>query len=181
MILSTRMAQDFPNINFYSTATGAACYQDQTTLENLRIQYQPPGRPSSTFSHFDPRCSLQDESQDLTLGVVYEQHRIKNTALRPGQHQRPKLRLIIKGDTNFQCHVKGCGKKFDRNYMFKAHLAKHDVSRYRSFACSFHTCTRIFARKVDLERHHSSVHMRERKHSCIFCNRSYARKDTLRR
>ena len=181
MILSTRMAQDFPAVKFYSAAPGAVLYQDQATLDKFRIPYQVSQRFSSTFSHLNPRFNRRVESQNLALARVYDHHRIRSAALRPGQRQRPKLRLIIHGDTNFQCHIKGCGRTFDRNYMFKAHLAKHDTSRYRQFACSFHDCTKIFARKVDLQRHYSSVHMRERKHCCIFCNRSYARKDTLRR
>lgn len=181
MILSTRMAQDFPAVKFYSAAPGAVLYQDQATLDKFRIPYQVSQRFSSTFSDLNPRFNRRVESQNLALARVYDHHRIRSAALRPGQRQRPKLRLIIHGDTNFQCHIKGCGRTFDRNYMFKAHLVKHDTSRYRPFACSFHDCTKIFARKVDLQRHYSSVHMRERKHCCIFCNRSYARKDTLRR
>ncbi|KAJ6788556.1 hypothetical protein PWT90_06193 [Aphanocladium album] len=82
---------------------------------------------------------------------------------------------------NFRCEVGGCGKLFTRSYNYKAHLETHDERREYPFHCSVNGCDKKFARKTDLQRHHQSVHMKERNHGCTFCGRFFARKDTLRR
>ncbi|KAJ3498728.1 hypothetical protein NLG97_g900 [Lecanicillium saksenae] len=82
---------------------------------------------------------------------------------------------------NFRCEVEGCGKLFTRSYNYKAHLETHDERREYPFHCTVSGCDKKFARKTDLQRHHQSVHMKERNHGCTFCGRFFARKDTLRR
>ncbi|TQW03255.1 zinc finger, c2H2 type domain-containing protein [Cordyceps javanica] len=80
---------------------------------------------------------------------------------------------------SFKCDVEGCGKLFTRSYNYKAHLETHDQRRQYPFHCHVHGCDKKFARKTDLQRHHQSVHMKERNHGCTFCGRFFARKDTL--
>ncbi|KAI1845428.1 hypothetical protein JX265_005289 [Neoarthrinium moseri] len=103
--------------------------------------------------------------------------------IRGPHHQRTKQprRLTTKEEANYQCEVKGCGKLFSRSYNYKAHLETHDENREYPFPCAVSGCSKKFVRKTDLQRHHQSVHMKEKNHRCDFCSRLFARKDTLRR
>ena len=95
--------------------------------------------------------------------------------------QRPVRRHTTKEEANFQCTVRGCGKFFSRSYNFKSHMETHDDNREYPFPCQVQNCTKKFVRKTDLQRHHQSVHAKERNHRCDYCGRLFARKDTLRR
>ncbi|KAI5457232.1 hypothetical protein BGZ63DRAFT_365092 [Mariannaea sp. PMI_226] len=95
--------------------------------------------------------------------------------------RRPVRKHTTKEEANFQCEVKGCGKFFSRSYNYKSHLETHDEKREYPFPCPIEGCTKKFVRKTDLQRHHQSVHMKERNHKCDYCGRLFARKDTLRR
>lgn len=95
--------------------------------------------------------------------------------------RRPSRKHTTKEEANFQCEVKGCGKFFSRSYNYKSHLETHDEKREYPFPCPIDGCTKKFVRKTDLQRHHQSVHMKERNHKCDYCGRLFARKDTLRR
>jgi Zinc finger, C2H2 type len=90
----------------------------------------------------------------------------------------PRNKTTI-ANANFQCKV--CGKLFSRSYNYKAHMETHDSSRVYPFPCPLPDCSKKFVRKTDLQRHHQSVHMKERNFQCDFCSRYFARKDTLRR
>jgi hypothetical protein len=105
----------------------------------------------------------------------------KRRAAALARPRRPPRRLTTKEEANFQCEVKGCGKLFSRSYNFKAHMETHDDKREYPFPCTMGDCNKKFVRKTDLQRHHQSVHMKERNHKCDFCGRLFARKDTLRR
>lgn len=94
---------------------------------------------------------------------------------------RQPRKLTTKEDANFQCRVKGCGKLFGRSYNYKAHMETHDAARVYPFPCPVQDCTKKFVRKTDLQRHHQSVHMKQRNFRCDYCQRHFARKDTLRR
>lgn len=94
---------------------------------------------------------------------------------------RMPRKMTTREDANYQCKVKGCGKLFSRSYNFKAHMETHDTSRSYPFPCPLPECNKKFVRKTDLQRHHQSVHMKERNFQCNFCSRFFARKDTLRR
>ncbi|KAI1178154.1 hypothetical protein F4777DRAFT_127706 [Nemania sp. FL0916] len=95
--------------------------------------------------------------------------------------KRPIRKLTSKEDANFQCEVEGCGKLFSRSYNYKAHMETHDKKREYPFSCTYEDCSKKFVRKTDLQRHHQSVHMKEKNHKCDYCGRLFARKDTLRR
>ena len=102
-------------------------------------------------------------------------------ARMPRAQRRVPRRLTTKEEANYQCEVKGCGKLFSRSYNYKAHLETHDEKREYPFPCPVNDCNKKFVRKTDLQRHHQSVHMKERNHRCDYCGRLFARKDTLRR
>ncbi|KAK3397160.1 hypothetical protein B0T20DRAFT_250906 [Sordaria brevicollis] len=102
-------------------------------------------------------------------------------AYRVPRPKRQQRRLTTKEEANFQCEVKGCGKLFSRSYNYKAHLETHEPNRDYPFPCQEAGCTKKFVRKTDLQRHHQSVHLKERSHKCDYCGRLFARKDTLRR
>lgn len=125
-----------------------------------------------------PLYNRRSESQEQpALARSPKQRRIPSTIVRPRQPRR----LTTKEDVNFQCHVKGCGKAFCRSYNFKVHMKTHDASREYPFPCPLKDCTKKFVRKTDLQRHHQSVHMKQRNLRCDYCGRFFARKDTLRR
>lgn len=100
---------------------------------------------------------------------------------RSARPRRAPRRLTTRDEANFQCEVKGCGKLFSRSYNFKAHMETHEEKREYPFPCTADSCYKKFVRKTDLQRHHQSVHMKERNHECDYCGRRFARKDTLRR
>ncbi|KAH6877349.1 hypothetical protein B0T10DRAFT_532380 [Thelonectria olida] len=102
-------------------------------------------------------------------------------ASKNNRTRRPARKHTTKEEANFQCEVKGCGKFFSRSYNYKSHLETHDEKREYPFPCPIDGCTKKFVRKTDLQRHHQSVHMKERNHKCDYCGRLFARKDTLRR
>jgi len=147
-----------------STSTGYLSDSGSTTWHKPEYQpmepehyYPGPPPPPSAFLH-DAR----------------RQYRVA----RP---KRAPRRLTTKEEANFQCEVKGCGKLFSRSYNFKAHMETHDEKREYPFPCQVGDCSKKFVRKTDLQRHHQSVHLRERTHKCDYCSRMFARKDTLRR
>lgn len=116
----------------------------------------------------NPPPPATDASQDRRL-------------VKAGKTRRPQRRHTTKEEANFQCEVKGCGKFFSRSYNYKSHLETHDEKREYPFPCTVEACNKKFVRKTDLQRHHQSVHMKERNHKCDYCGRLFARKDTLRR
>ncbi|KAM5348525.1 hypothetical protein ACJ41O_008349 [Fusarium nematophilum] len=116
----------------------------------------------------NPQAPVPDLGQDRRL-------------LKASKVKRPTRKHTSKEEANFQCEVKGCGKFFSRSYNYKSHLETHDEKREYPFPCTVDGCTKKFVRKTDLQRHHQSVHMKERNHKCDYCGRLFARKDTLRR
>jgi hypothetical protein len=124
-----------------------------------------------------PQYGSRSESQDRASSGSQDQRRTPSTIARTRQPRK----LTTKEDANFQCHVKGCGKLFGRSYNFKAHMETHDATREYPFPCPLKDCNKKFVRKTDLQRHHQSVHMKQRNHRCDYCSRNFARKDTLRR
>ncbi|KAF3765925.1 hypothetical protein M406DRAFT_356135 [Cryphonectria parasitica EP155] len=60
-------------------------------------------------------------------------------------------------------------------------METHRETREYPFPCQVGDCNKRFVRKTDLQRHHQSVHMKERKHGCEYCGRMFARRDTLNR
>ncbi|KAH7134851.1 hypothetical protein B0J13DRAFT_92443 [Dactylonectria estremocensis] len=152
---------------------------------------------SSEGSHFGPnlQSDLGDSSpvpvwpkQDCDTSQIYLNPQAQGSDLgqdrriqKPARARRPPRKHTTKEEANFQCEVKGCGKFFSRSYNYKSHLETHDEKREYPFPCPVDGCTKKFVRKTDLQRHHQSVHMKERNHKCDFCGRLFARKDTLRR
>lgn len=137
------------------------------------------GEATSMWSHATPTSSQLYHSPDG------HRQQSPNTAPDRQVHgarlRRQLRRLTTKEEANFQCEVKGCGKLFSRSYNYKAHMETHDEKREYPFPCQVPDCSKRFVRKTDLQRHHQSVHMKERNHRCDYCGRLFARKDTLRR
>ncbi|KAH8816279.1 hypothetical protein F5884DRAFT_216360 [Xylogone sp. PMI_703] len=123
------------------------------------------------------RYHRRSEGHEDRAAGPHDHRRTPSTIART----RPPRKLTTKEEANFQCQVNGCGKLFSRSYNFKAHMETHDASREYPFPCPIEDCTKKFVRKTDLQRHHQSVHMKQRNHKCDYCGRYFARKDTLRR
>jgi uncharacterized Zn-finger protein len=132
--------------------------------------------PKSEYPSLEPEV-YHSGSGDVDSSLLQDRqpYRIQRT---PRTRQR---RLTTRDEANFQCAHRGCGKLFSRSYNYKAHLETHDDKREYPFPCMEADCNKKFVRKTDLQRHHQSVHMKERNHKCDYCSRMFARKDTLRR
>ena len=176
---SPQMAQNLlvTSANPYPGTMDNTFYQDQASMGWSKIEYQPSQDLPSISTLPIPLYDKRSESQEQNPARLHEQRRIPSTIVRTRQPRR----LTTKEDANFQCHVKGCGKLFGRSYNFKAHMETHDASREYPFPCPLKDCNKKFVRKTDLQRHHQSVHMKQRNHRCDYCSRFFARKDTLRR
>jgi hypothetical protein len=159
----------------YPGSLEATFYQDQNPLAWPKVDYGTTHDLPSISSLPIPPYDRRSESQDRAAPL--EQRKTPSTIARTRQPRK----LTTKEDANFQCNVKGCGKLFGRSYNFKAHMETHDASREYPFPCQMKDCTKKFVRKTDLQRHHQSVHMKQRNHQCDYCSRYFARKDTLRR
>jgi hypothetical protein len=162
----------------YQGSLDATFYQDQhSPMGWPKIEYSGPQDLPSISSLPIPPYDRRFESQERSVSGSHGQPCVHSTIARTRQPRK----LTTKEDANFQCHVKGCGKLFKRSSNFKVHMETHDTSREYLFPCLLKDCNKTFARNVDLQRHHRSVHMKQRNHRCDYCSRGFARKDTLRR
>ena len=121
------------------------------------------------------------DSNLLPQGVPSASTAPASAAPNSTRTRRAPRKHTTKEEANFQCTVEGCGKFFSRSYNYKSHLETHDDQREYPFPCLVSGCNKKFVRKTDLQRHHQSVHVKERNHRCDYCGRLFARKDTLRR
>ena len=163
--------------NSYPGTLDANFYQDQATMGWSKVEYSTSQDLPSISTLPIPLYDRRSESQEHSPARPQDQRRVPSTIVRTRQPRR----LTTKEEANFQCHVKGCGKLFGRSYNFKAHMETHDASREYPFPCPLKDCNKKFVRKTDLQRHHQSVHMKQRNHRCDYCSLFFARKDTLRR
>lgn len=162
-----------PPLGLPSAAQPNTGYAEEAALAPWARSEQYAGEPEQLY--------LGAGIQSSTLLAVRREAR---TASHMGERERPRRaprKLTTKEEANFQCDVKGCGKFFSRSYNFKAHMETHRERREYPFPCLIGDCTKRFVRKTDLQRHHQSVHMKERNHGCEFCGRMFARRDTLKR
>ena len=160
----------------YPESLEATFYHDQNPITWPKVDYGAPHDLPSISSLPIPPYGQRSESEERTA-APQKPRKTPSTVERTRQPRK----LTSKEDANFQCSVKGCGKLFGRSYNFKAHMETHDTARQYPFPCPMKDCTKKFVRKTDLQRHHHSVHMKQRDHRCDYCSRDFARKDTLRR
>ncbi|KAK7428760.1 hypothetical protein QQZ08_004685 [Neonectria magnoliae] len=174
---SAAYGQGFERQHYQSSVATSAPYSSegspfgptlQPDLGDTSVPVWPKQDSDTSQTYFSPQTQGSDLGQDRQM--------LKTT--RP---RRPPRKHTTKEEANFQCEVKGCGKFFSRSYNYKSHLETHDEKREYPFPCPVEGCTKKFVRKTDLQRHHQSVHMKERNHKCDYCGRLFARKDTLRR
>lgn len=147
-------------------------------LETALAPWARPGQYAGEPEQLYPGAGIQSSA------LLPVRHEAQRPTSRVGDRERPRRaprRLTTKEEANFQCDVKGCGKFFSRSYNFKAHMETHRERREFPFRCMIGDCDKKFVRKTDLQRHHQSVHMKERNHGCEFCGRMFARRDTLKR
>jgi len=150
--------------------------QDFSALDSSDFYPAPPASDSASSAAYGGGAGADGRRGGVGGGSSSSQVRLSPRA-RLGKTRK----VTTKEDANFQCEVKGCGKYFSRSYNYKAHMETHDEKRAYPFPCPVGDCNKRFVRKTDLQRHHQSVHMKERNHKCDFCGRLFARKDTLRR
>lgn len=154
--------------------------QNNYTCDNVASGYvtelPSTGWSRSEYIPLEPEQSSGGNAS-LGSGLIPDNRR----QIRSQRTQKKTRKLTTKEEANFQCEVKGCGKLFSRSYNFKAHMETHADNREYPFPCTVPDCNKKFVRKTDLQRHHQSVHMKEKNHRCDFCGRMFARKDTLRR
>jgi uncharacterized Zn-finger protein len=164
---------------------------ENPTLATSSSSY-PVSLENSFFQDHSGAGWSKDETSDVLNSHTTSLHTMLGEPIR-FQETEPKesfgniartrtpRKMTTRDEANYQCKAKGCGKLFSRSYNFKAHMETHDSSRVYPFPCPLPDCNKKFVRKTDLQRHHQSVHMKERNFRCDFCSRYFARKDTLRR
>jgi hypothetical protein len=163
--------------NSFPGSLDATYYHEQAPFEWSKIDYSSAQELPSIASLPIPKHHMKPEHQETGSMPLRDSRRPSPTVARTRQPRK----MTSKEDANFQCHVKGCGKLFGRSYNYKAHMETHDATREYPFVCMEKDCTKKFVRKTDLQRHHQSVHMKQRNFRCDYCSRLFARKDTLRR
>jgi hypothetical protein len=180
MSSSPEMAQNLLPTSSYQATLDVQFFHDQSQMGWSKNEYATSQElpslsslPNLAMAAYDRRSISQERA---SIGS----HAPRRTSSTIARTRQPR-KLTTKEDANFQCQVKGCGKLFGRSYNFKAHMETHDASREYPFPCPLKDCTKKFVRKTDLQRHHQSVHMKQRNHKCDYCSRYFARKDTLRR
>lgn len=161
----------------YSGSLEASYYQEPAPMSWSKVEYSSNQDLPSISSLSIPQYDRRSESLDRGSVGSHDQRLPPSNIARTRQPRK----LTTKEDANFQCQVKGCNKLFGRSYNFKAHMETHDATREYPFPCTVNDCDKKFVRKTDLQRHHQSVHMKQRNHRCDYCSRYFARKDTLRR
>lgn len=132
----------------------------------------------SSFTGADSGLSYDSGAEGVLLGSSSTNDGSSRTT--PNQEKRPRI-VTTREDGNYECTVDGCGKLFNRSYNYRAHMETHDVDRVHPFICALPDCMKRFRRKTDLQRHHQSVHLKEKSHQCEYCGRFFSRKDTLGR
>lgn len=178
-----RHDQGIRDSGLYNT-TGEKNYPPPSTLRTAFIS-QPAASATSTELLSEPICTPQDkrflEAQTSLRATGEPVTSSQNARSRIDRSRRTMRRLTTREEANFQCDFEGCGKLFSRSYNFKSHMETHDEKREYPFPCLETGCSKQFVRKTDLQRHHQSVHIKERNYKCDYCGRLFARKDTLRR
>ncbi|UNI16238.1 hypothetical protein JDV02_002694 [Purpureocillium takamizusanense] len=164
----------------HQTLTLPTCPPNDTTGTVLSSSVNPfPSQsPPSFVAQGWIRPSGSGLSQRAVLSVPATSASVVANTTRT---RRVPRKHTTKDEANFQCTVEGCGKFFSRSYNYKSHLETHDEQREYPFPCLVSGCHKKFVRKTDLQRHHQSVHAKERNYRCDYCGRLFARKDTLRR
>ncbi|KFY97625.1 hypothetical protein V498_01975 [Pseudogymnoascus sp. VKM F-4517 (FW-2822)] len=132
----------------------------------------------SSFTGADSGLSYDSGAEGVLLGSSSTNDGSSRTT--PNQEKRPRI-VTTREDGNYECTVDGCGKLFNRSYNYRAHMETHDADRVHPFICALPDCMKRFRRKTDLQRHHQSVHLKEKSHQCEYCGRFFSRKDTLGR
>ncbi|OBT40635.1 hypothetical protein VE00_08366 [Pseudogymnoascus sp. WSF 3629] len=138
----------------------------------------PVPTTGSNFTGADSRLSYDSGAEGVVQGSSSTNAGSSRTT--PSQEKRPRI-VTTREDGNYECTVDGCGKLFNRSYNYRAHMETHDADRVHPFICALPDCMKRFRRKTDLQRHHQSVHIKEKSHQCEYCGRFFSRKDTLGR
>ena len=134
--------------------------------------------PSSGLGFTDVDAGLNYDSGGGLLGSSSADD--ESSRATSSQEKRPRI-ITTREDGNYECTVEGCGKLFNRSYNYRAHIETHDSERFLPFICELPGCMKRFRRKTDLQRHHQSVHIKQKNHQCEYCGRFFSRKDSLGR
>ncbi|KAF1927866.1 uncharacterized protein M421DRAFT_162260 [Didymella exigua CBS 183.55] len=149
---------------------------------------------NNVFPYDNPYDATQIPRMEPTLAMEYDDQAYlrasseMSSASRPEYPQTPAHRQRIRSRRHtdpataaFVCTLCKPQKGFARNYNFKQHMETHNPNRAKPHVCRMEGCQKAFVRKLDLDRHNTSVHKKERGFKCDKCPADFARKDTCGR
>lgn len=166
----------------FPVATNNASFMPNYPLVDQNMLAGPPSGYSTPPNFYDSEGAWSFDSSGQEIQSS------SNSALpsqpqstRGSSRERAQASNLSNPEATYDCPVDGCNKTFNRSYNYRAHMETHSANRVYPFDCPIENCDKRFRRKTDLQRHHLSVHEKQRDHQCEFCGRFFSRKDTLRR
>ena len=179
--MSSQYGNVVSSFSFPATANNATFVSkyplvDQSMLAGPAAGYSTP----PNFYDSDGERSFDSSGQEIQSpgnSAFPSQPQFHRSSSREG----PQGSAQTNPEATYECPIDGCNKTFNRSYNYRAHMETHSANRVYPFDCPIQNCDKRFRRKTDLQRHHLSVHEKQRDHQCEFCGRFFSRKDTLRR
>jgi len=132
-------------------------------------------KPSYHQHHYF--LSEPSTSHDISSTSHYQQPSCYPAAKHTSRVNTPSTaNKKVKGKREFECQMKGCGKKFSRTDELKRHMRIHTGDK--PYKCE--KCQRSFSRSDHL-RTHTRTHTGEKPYKCRHCPKAFARSDERKR
>lgn len=166
----------------FPAATNNATFVPNYPLVDQNMLAGPASRYSTPPNFYDSEeaWSFENNGQEIQSSGN-SAFTLQPQSKRSFSRERIQDSAQIHPEATYDCPIEGCNKTFNRSYNYRAHMETHSANRVYPFDCPVENCDKRFRRKTDLQRHHLSVHEKQRDHQCEFCGRFFSRKDTLRR
>lgn len=183
--MGNSMSGQFGNVagsSSFPAAPNNASFMPNYPLVDQNMLAGPASGYSTSPNFYDSEgaWSFNSSGQEVRL-LENSAFPLQPQSNRSSSRERTQGSAQTNPEATYDCPVDGCNKIFNRSYNYRAHMETHSANRVYPFDCPVENCDKRFRRKTDLQRHHVSVHEKQRDHQCGFCGRFFSRKDTLRR